>query len=78
MDAEAMEDGAYWPAPHGSLSQISYNTKNHQPRSGNVHSKLGPSTSVINKKKYTGHFGGVILLIEFSSSKMMTTCVKST
>lgn len=58
MDAEAMEDGAYWPAPHGSLSQISYNTKNHQPRSGNVHSKLGPSTSVINKKNTQANLVG--------------------
>lgn len=48
MNAEAMEDGAYWPAPPGLLSLISYNTKDHQPRSCIVHSELGPSTSIIN------------------------------
>ena len=28
-DAEAMEDAAYWLAPHGLLSLLSYRTQDH-------------------------------------------------
>jgi len=44
-DAEAIEDAAYWPAPHGLLSLLSYRIQDHQPRDGTTYNGLGPPTS---------------------------------
>ena len=41
-DAEAMEGAAYWLAPHGLLSLLSYRTQDHQPKDGTTHNGLGP------------------------------------
>ena len=37
-------NAAYWLAPHGLLSLLSYSTQDHQPRSGTAHSALYPFT----------------------------------
>jgi hypothetical protein len=39
-DAEAMEGAAYWLAPHGLLSLLSYRTQGHQYEEGPVHNGL--------------------------------------
>ena len=41
-DAEAMKGAAYWLAPCGLLSLLSYITQHYQPRDGTTHSGLGP------------------------------------
>ena len=46
-DAEAMEGAAYWLAPHGLLSLLSYRTQVNQPRDGSTHSGLGLPLSII-------------------------------
>jgi hypothetical protein len=52
-DTEAMEGAAYWPAPHGLLSLLSYRTQDHQPRDGNTHNGLGfLHQSLIKKTPY--------------------------
>ena len=33
---------AYWFAPHGLLSLLSYRTQDHQPRDGTTYNGLGP------------------------------------
>jgi hypothetical protein len=37
VDAEAMEDAAYWIAFPGLLSLISYRTQDYQPKDGTTH-----------------------------------------
>ena len=37
---------AYWLAPHGLLSLLSYRNLDHQPRDGITHNSLGPPPSV--------------------------------
>jgi hypothetical protein len=45
---------AYWLAPHGLLSLLSYRTQNHQPRVGTTHSGLSsPHQSVVKKMPYS-------------------------
>ena len=39
-------DAAYWLAPHGLLSLLSYRNLDHQPRDGITHNSLGPPPSV--------------------------------
>ena len=50
-DAEAMEGAAYWLAPHGLFSLLSYRTQDHQPRGGTTHQGLCslPHQSLIKK-----------------------------
>jgi hypothetical protein len=43
-------DAAYWLAPHGLLSLLSYKTQDHQPRTGTAHSDLGVLTSTISEE----------------------------
>lgn len=40
---------AYWLAPHGFLSLISYRTQDHHPRDDTIHKELGPSPSITKK-----------------------------
>jgi hypothetical protein len=47
-DAEAMEDAAYWLAPHGLLSLLSYRTQDHQPRNTTTHNGLGSLLLITN------------------------------
>ena len=35
-------DAAYWLAPYGFLSLLSYRTQDHQPRDGTTHNGLSP------------------------------------
>jgi hypothetical protein len=39
---------AYWLAPHGLLSLLSYRTKDHQPRDGTTHNELDPPPLIAN------------------------------
>jgi hypothetical protein len=39
---------AYWLAPHGLFSLLSYRTQDHQSRDGPTHNGLGPPTSITN------------------------------
>ena len=39
---------AYWLAPHGLFSLLSYTTPDHQPRSAPTQNGLGPSPSIVN------------------------------
>ena len=50
-DAEAMEGAAYWLAPHGLLSLLSYRTQVHQLRHDPTHNRLGPPPSITNLRK---------------------------
>ena len=40
---------AYWLAPHGLLSLLSYRPQDHQPRYDTIHSRLGLDQSLIKK-----------------------------
>jgi hypothetical protein len=39
-------DAAYWLAPHGFLSLLSYRTQDHQPRDVTTHNGLGLLSSI--------------------------------
>ena len=41
---------AYWLAPHGLLSFLSYRTQDYQPRDGITHRGLGPPLSTTNQE----------------------------
>jgi hypothetical protein len=41
---------AYWLAPHGMLSLLSYRTRDYQLRDGTTHNGLGPSPIITIKK----------------------------
>ena len=41
---------AYWLAPHGLVSLISYKIQDHQPRDGTTHNGLSSTTSITNKE----------------------------
>jgi hypothetical protein len=41
-------DAAYWLAPHGFLSLLSYGAQDHQPRNGPTHDGLGLSPLITN------------------------------
>jgi hypothetical protein len=48
-NVEALEENtAYWLAPHGLLSLLSYGTQDHQPRDGTTRGELGPPPSISN------------------------------
>jgi hypothetical protein len=72
-------DAAYWLAPHGLLSLLSYRTQDHQPRGSTIHNWLGLLPSVTNLKKcYTaGSYGGIFLTEVFFSQTTLA-CVKLT
>jgi hypothetical protein len=40
-DAESVEDAAYWLAPYGLLSLLSYRTQDHWPRDGTSYTEIG-------------------------------------
>jgi hypothetical protein len=44
-------DAAYWLAPHGLLSLLSYRTQVHQLRHDPTHNRLGPPPSITNLRK---------------------------
>lgn len=44
-----IESEAYWPAPHGLLSLLSYTVQSRMPRGGTIHSELGSPTSIAKK-----------------------------
>jgi hypothetical protein len=48
LTQKAWRDAAYWLAPHGLLSLISYRSQDHQARVGPTHSRPGPSLLIIN------------------------------
>jgi hypothetical protein len=51
--AEAMEGAAYWLAPHGWLSLLSYRTQDHQARDGTTYNEMVlPHSSLIEKMPY--------------------------
>jgi hypothetical protein len=41
-------NAAYWLAPHGLLSLLSYTTQDHPPRARTAHCGLGPPPSIIS------------------------------
>lgn len=43
-------DAAHWLAHHGLLSLLSYRTKDHQPRGGTTHNRLGSLPSITNEE----------------------------
>ena len=45
-DAEAMRGTAFWLAPYGLLSLLSYRTQDHMPRDGTIHSVLYSPPSI--------------------------------
>jgi hypothetical protein len=46
-------DAAYWLISHGSLSLLSYRTRDYRPR-GTTHNARGPPTSITNYKCLSG------------------------
>jgi hypothetical protein len=44
------KDAAYWLAPHGLLSLLSYSLQDHQPRDGNIYNAQGLPISAINQE----------------------------
>ena len=82
-EAETMEVAAYWLAPHGLLSLLSYITQDHLPRDGTAHSGLSPPTPIINQEKGspampTGQSDGGMFSVEVLSSQMTMACVELT
>jgi hypothetical protein len=47
-DAETTESAAYWLAPRGLLSLLSYRTQDHEARSDTTHHELGLPSLIIN------------------------------
>ena len=43
-------DVAYWIAPHGLLSLLSYRIQDHQPRNGTTYNGLGPPLLITNRE----------------------------
>ena len=41
---------AYWLAPHGLLSLLSYRTQDHQPKDGSTQNGVGSLLSITNLK----------------------------
>lgn len=48
-DPEARRSPIYWLVLHSLLIQLSYNTRDHQPRDSTDWSKLGSPTLIINQ-----------------------------
>ena len=63
---------AYWLAPHGLLSLLSFRCQDHQPRNGTTHNGPVPPTSITKKIPYSQilrrHFlnGGSLLSLNSS------------
>jgi hypothetical protein len=76
-NTEAMEDAAYWLAPHGLLSLLLYTSQDYFPRVPS-HQWAGPSHINHSSRKYpTGQSDRGIFSIEVPSSQM-TAWVKLT
>ena len=77
-----LRNTAYYLAPHGFLSLLSYNTQGHEPREGTTHNDLGPfpqsqirkmSDRLAYSPSYVGSFS-----TEAPSSLMTLACVRLT
>ena len=78
-DPRSQKSAAYWLAPSGLLSLLSYRTQDHQPRDGTTHNELGSPPSITNLEKAptglsTARAYGGIFLSEVSSSQMTNLC----
>ena len=52
---------AYWLAPCGLLSLLSYRTQDHKPRDGTTHNELGPPyQSLIKKMPYRLAYNSIL------------------
>ena len=47
-DTYAIEDAAYWLAPHDLLTLLSYRAQDHQPSNGTSHNGLGLPPLITN------------------------------
>lgn len=50
MEAETIEEYAYWLAPHGFLCLLFHIIADHLARAGTTRSELGPTTSIVNQE----------------------------
>lgn len=51
-EAEAIEEDAYWLAPHDFLSLLSYIMQDNLPMGDTTHTVFGLFTSITNQEKY--------------------------
>jgi hypothetical protein len=75
------KDAAYWLAPHGLFSLLSYRIQEHQPRDGaNHHGTMGwalPHQSLIKKESLQPDLTEAFFSIKVPSFQMTLVCVSS-